>query len=413
MMVPSGDIRPSSEQVEGDGVRGHDDLTSRLTFIVNLNNSVHRCKLEYETMTTTTTTSEKEESGDVEEAKDDNDKEEEGEEEDDEEEEGGEQEGEGESKNKKRQLKRHKLARSRRVAVARVSRRMVNARRSKTAMRQYYEDQLQELKHAVAAFMDGSIKVNGVAAPPLNAANRSTSNFQYNHQQANGGGGGGGGGGNGGGSGRSETEPRGIRQRLVGKWGRYVHNAQGRRLVNATRTVIIPDLDTPIDTVRAPVAAMDKLTQPTPSFSANLHMLLQSTRRPRFVPGTGCGKYVVQRQLLTQAEQERELQLENRYHQQQQQQQQSSLLPPRRKRVRETAWRKRDLRLAPEENRKVSLVPGDIVGCGIREDDVLLVNRQPSLHKPSIIAAKVRRTASCQVPGCCYTQIGNKLHGNT
>ena len=68
----------------------------------------------------------------------------------------------GEDRQRHAAMRERQKEATRELLQARASRRLTNARGSRTAMRQYMEDQEQEMKHQIAALMDGGVKVNGL-----------------------------------------------------------------------------------------------------------------------------------------------------------------------------------------------------------------------------------------------------------
>jgi DNA-directed RNA polymerase II subunit RPB1 len=139
---------------------------------------------------------------------------------------------------------------------------------------------------------------------------------------------------------------RSIRQRLVGKTGRVRGNLMGKRVDFSARTVITGDPNISIDEVGVPFSIAMNLTFPEVVTNYNRDYLLQLIRNgPDVHPGA---KYVIRSDNRT---------IDLRYV----------------KRVED-----------------ISLEPGYIVERHVQEGDVVLFNRQPSLHKMSIMAHKIR-----------------------
>ncbi len=136
-----------------------------------------------------------------------------------------------------------------------------------------------------------------------------------------------------------------LRQRLVGKEGRVRGNLMGKRVDFSARTVITADPNLSIDQVGVPKSIALNLTVPVRVTNFNMHYLRDLIRNgPSVHPGA---KYV----------------------------------------VRDDGVRI-DLRYASRS--EVTLKKGWIVERHLTHDDVVLFNRQPSLHKMSIMGHRVR-----------------------
>ncbi|KCV71205.1 hypothetical protein H696_02156 [Fonticula alba] len=137
-----------------------------------------------------------------------------------------------------------------------------------------------------------------------------------------------------------------ITQRLKGKEGRIRHNLMGKRVNFSARTVIGPDPSLALDQVGVPRSIAANLTFPervTPLNHEELTRLVQAG--PQAYPGA---RYV------------------------------TSANGPR-----------RDLARVHDTS-AVQLQYGDIVDRYIRDDDLVLFNRQPSLHKMSMMGHRVK-----------------------
>lgn len=136
---------------------------------------------------------------------------------------------------------------------------------------------------------------------------------------------------------------RGITQRLKGKFGRFRGNLSGKRVEFSARTVITPDPNLRIDQVAVPLQMALILTYGELVTSKNYNRLRESVKNgPEKYPGAN---YVT-------------LKGENS-----------------------------QMSLGFQRNRKIaeSLKIGDTVHRHLRDNDVILFNRQPSLHKLSIM----------------------------
>ncbi|KAK7467362.1 DNA-directed RNA polymerase III subunit C1 (rpo31) [Stygiomarasmius scandens] len=139
---------------------------------------------------------------------------------------------------------------------------------------------------------------------------------------------------------------RGFVQRLKGKQGRFRGNLSGKRVDFSGRTVISPDPNLRIDEVAVPERVAKILTYPERVTSYNIEVLRQAVRNgPDVHPGAN---YVARDQ--------------------------------------NKKFLKFGNRIAIAE----SLAVGDIVERHIIDGDVVLFNRQPSLHKLSIMCHRVK-----------------------
>ncbi|PJF17134.1 DNA-directed RNA polymerase subunit [Paramicrosporidium saccamoebae] len=138
---------------------------------------------------------------------------------------------------------------------------------------------------------------------------------------------------------------RGLCQRLKGKMGRFRGNLSGKRVDFSSRTVISPDPNLAIDQVAVPVYVAKTLTYPEVVTRFNLELLRQAVLNgPDQHPGAN----------FIQSE--------------------------------GTAGLKRYLRFGDRKKIAREMRVGDIVERHLRDGDVVLFNRQPSLHKLSIMA---------------------------
>ncbi|XP_012263608.2 DNA-directed RNA polymerase III subunit RPC1 [Athalia rosae] len=141
---------------------------------------------------------------------------------------------------------------------------------------------------------------------------------------------------------------RGLVQRLKGKQGRFRGNLSGKRVDFSSRTVISPDPNLRIEQVGVPIHVAKILTYPERVNSCNIDLMRKLVQNgPDVHPGAN---FVQQRS----TEFKKFLRYGNR------------------------------LKIAQE------LKYGDIVERHLRDEDVVLFNRQPSLHKLSIMAHKAK-----------------------
>eukprot|EP01113_Clastostelium_recurvatum_P040668 TRINITY_DN6343_c0_g1_i1.p1 TRINITY_DN6343_c0_g1~~TRINITY_DN6343_c0_g1_i1.p1 ORF type:complete len:1395 (-),score=348.95 TRINITY_DN6343_c0_g1_i1:174-4358(-) len=140
---------------------------------------------------------------------------------------------------------------------------------------------------------------------------------------------------------------RGLSQRLKGKTGRFRGNLSGKRVDFSSRTVISPDPNLRIDEVAVPVQVATTLTFPERVCEANIDRLRSYVvNGPDVYPGAN---YI-------------EL----------------------------TGGEKSSLKYGNREKFAAELKIGDIVERHVIDGDVVLFNRQPSLHKLSIMAHRAR-----------------------
>ncbi|EDV92173.1 GH24768 [Drosophila grimshawi] len=165
---------------------------------------------------------------------------------------------------------------------------------------------------------------------------------------------------------------RGIVQRLKGKQGRFRGNLSGKRVDFSGRTVISPDPNLMINQVGVPVRVAKILTYPERVNPANIRIMKQLVRNgPSVHPGAN---YVQQRG--------------------------SSF--------------KKYLAYGNREKVAQELKCGDIVERHLRDDDIVLFNRQPSLHKMSIMChrAKVQPQRTFRFNECACTPYNADFDGD-
>ncbi len=145
---------------------------------------------------------------------------------------------------------------------------------------------------------------------------------------------------------RSGRPLKTITQRLKGKEGRFRHNLSGKRVNFSARTPISPDATLSINEVGVPFEIAEELTIPERVTKFNKENIIQLIKN---VPNYPCAKYIFK--------------AENR-------------------RVR-----------VMEENKELvleGLAEGDKVERQLMDGDFVIFNRQPSLHRMSMMGHKVK-----------------------
>lgn len=160
---------------------------------------------------------------------------------------------------------------------------------------------------------------------------------------------------------RSGRVLRTLSQRLRGKEGRFRGNLSGKRVDFSARTVVSPDPNISINQIGIPEYVARILTIPVRATERNLEELRNIVRRGTDIfPGA------------------------------------SSVIGAEGKRF--------DLRYADREEIANTLAPGIVVERHLKDHDIVLFNRQPSLHRMSIMAHEVKilpgRTFRLGLPVC-------------
>ncbi|KND88847.1 DNA-directed RNA polymerase III subunit RPC1 [Tolypocladium ophioglossoides CBS 100239] len=143
---------------------------------------------------------------------------------------------------------------------------------------------------------------------------------------------------------------RGFCQRLKGKQGRFRGNLSGKRVDFSGRTVISPDPNLGIDQVAVPILVAKNLTYPERVNRQNIDKLRQCVKN-------GCDIWPGAQAVLKKEE---------------------------------GSHFRYNLKWANRENAARQLGFGDIVERHLEDGDVVLFNRQPSLHKLSIMSHLVK-----------------------
>jgi len=146
---------------------------------------------------------------------------------------------------------------------------------------------------------------------------------------------------------RSGRTLRTLAQRLKGKEGRFRGNLSGKRVDFSARTVVSPDPCISINEIGVPEYVARTLTIPVRVTKYNIEAIRNLVRRgPEVHPGANC------------------------------------IVGPDGKRF--------DLRYADREELAKMLQPGFAIERHLMDGDVVLFNRQPSLHRMSIMAHEAR-----------------------
>uniref|UniRef100_A0A8C4WZI4 DNA-directed RNA polymerase subunit n=1 Tax=Eptatretus burgeri TaxID=7764 RepID=A0A8C4WZI4_EPTBU len=165
---------------------------------------------------------------------------------------------------------------------------------------------------------------------------------------------------------------RGFVQRLKGKQGRFRGNLSGKRVDFSSRTVISPDPNLRIDEVAVPIHVAKILTFPERVTKANMELMRKLVRNGCDVhPGAN---FIQQRSNNS----------------------------------------KRFLKYGNREKIAQELRFGDVVERHLMDDDVVLFNRQPSLHKLSIMAhlARVKPHRTFRFNECVCTPYNADFDGD-
>lgn len=167
---------------------------------------------------------------------------------------------------------------------------------------------------------------------------------------------------------------RGFCQRLKGKQGRFRGNLSGKRVDYSGRTVISPDPNLGIDQVAVPQLVAKNLTYPEKVQRYNIEKLRECVRNgPAVWPGA--------RNVLKKDD---------------------------------GGYYKTDLKFGNRNYVARDLTPGDIVERHLEDGDVVLFNRQPSLHKLSIMShlVKVRPWRTFRLNECVCSPYNADFDGD-
>jgi DNA-directed RNA polymerase III subunit RPC1 len=165
---------------------------------------------------------------------------------------------------------------------------------------------------------------------------------------------------------------RGFCQRLKGKQGRFRGNLSGKRVDFSGRTVISPDPNLGIDQVAIPILVAKNLTYPERVQKQNIEKLRKCVENgPNIHPGA--------QQI-----------------------------------IKKDSDHKISLRFARKDRESKNLQIGDIVERHLEDGDIVLFNRQPSLHKLSIMShyVKVRPWRTFRLNECVCTPYNADFDGD-
>lgn len=145
---------------------------------------------------------------------------------------------------------------------------------------------------------------------------------------------------------KGQKPMRGLCQRLKGKQGRFRGNLSGKRVDFSGRTVISPDPNLRIDEVAVPQRVAKTLTYPERVTSHNVDALREAVINGCDIwPGANFAT------------------------------------------VAASGGFKRYLKFGQREQIAAQLAVGDVVERHLRDGDIVLFNRQPSLHKVCLLAS--------------------------
>lgn len=170
---------------------------------------------------------------------------------------------------------------------------------------------------------------------------------------------------------------RGFCQRLKGKQGRFRGNLSGKRVDFSGRTVISPDPNLGIDEVAVPERVAVNLTYPERVTDNNIHKLRERVKRGKKHPGANyIWKKSTGRKIVIEA----------------------------------LARFGADKLIGLADQLEV----GDIVERHLEDGDIVLFNRQPSLHKLSILShrAKIRHWRTFRLNECVCTPYNADFDGD-
>ncbi|KAJ7129444.1 hypothetical protein C8R44DRAFT_776823 [Mycena epipterygia] len=170
---------------------------------------------------------------------------------------------------------------------------------------------------------------------------------------------------------QGKLPPAGVKQGLEKKEGLFRKHMMGKRVNYAARSVISPDVNIEPNEIGVPPVFAQKLTFPEPVTPANFHEMRQRViTGPKGYPGASLVEYEDGHQvLLDKLTVEQRTAIANQ------------LLTPQENE--HGAFGRRGLYTrTPAINKKVYR--------HLRDGDILILNRQPTLHKPSMMAHKAR-----------------------
>ncbi|KAJ7180322.1 hypothetical protein C8R43DRAFT_972609 [Mycena crocata] len=170
---------------------------------------------------------------------------------------------------------------------------------------------------------------------------------------------------------QGKLPPAGVKQGLEKKEGLFRKHMMGKRVNYAARSVISPDVNIEPSEIGVPPVFAQKLTFPEPVTPANFHEMRQRViTGPKGYPGATLVEYEDGHQvLLDKLTVEQRTAIANQ------------LLTPQ-ENEHGISGRRGLFTRTPAINKKVYR--------HLRDGDILILNRQPTLHKPSMMAHKAR-----------------------
>lgn len=183
----------------------------------------------------------------------------------------------------------------------------------------------------------------------------------------------------------------GIKQRIDGNEGRVKGNIIGTRCNYIARTVISPDITLKVDEVGLPARFCDTLTTPEYVTSLNIERLQEEIRlMPKDYSNDEYYKRMLKHEMTGEAAPS---DTNSRYKWLLSVNGMGMPLAPRdRLRVHELSTGECfELKYLNKKSEIPKLKIGDIIHRNLENGDLVIVNRQPSLHKGSMMAMKVRR----------------------
>lgn len=160
---------------------------------------------------------------------------------------------------------------------------------------------------------------------------------------------------------RSGRAYKTVIQRIKAKEGRIRGNLMGKRVDGSARTVITPDPNISIDELGVPIEILTNLTFPEVVTTYNIIELTKLVRNGPTWPGAKCIRYAN----TSSVEQKIGQCMSKKYR---------CVLKY----------------LSQEQRDAIVLKPGDIVYRHLMEGDWVIFNRQPSLHKMSMMGHRIR-----------------------
>jgi DNA-directed RNA polymerase beta' subunit len=155
-----------------------------------------------------------------------------------------------------------------------------------------------------------------------------------------------------------------LRQRIMAKEGRIRGNLMGKRVDGSARTVITPEPNISIDELAVPIDILKNLTYPEVVTEYNVKQLTVLVRNGPNYPGAKSIRFKNNNNAI--------------------------------QKLGSQGFRYKNVLkyLTQEQRNGITLKPGDIVYRHIMEGDWVFFNRQPTLHKMSMMGHRVRARTS-------------------